>query len=42
MSRKRNSNVIKLKIPGTREEWLKDRNKGIGGSDVETEPASGV
>ncbi|WP_195395357.1 YqaJ viral recombinase family protein [Holdemania sp. 1001302B_160321_E10] len=34
MSRKRNSNVIKLKIPGTREEWLKDRNKGIGGSDA--------
>lgn len=26
--------VIKIPLPKTREEWLKDRQKGIGGSDV--------
>ena len=26
--------VIKHKLPKTREEWLYDRLKGIGGSDV--------
>lgn len=34
MYKKRNSNVIKLRIPRSREEWLKDRIKGIGGSDA--------